>query len=59
MGAGMRAARLMPTQERTYSSQESVRVILKDHVPRPRDLDLTRLWLGGEHLLGRFGAQDV
>jgi hypothetical protein len=49
----------MSVQEGTHGGQESVRVVLKNHVSRARDLDLAGVRLGREHLLGRFGAQDV
>src|SRR5437016_4410716 len=50
---------LAPGQEGPYSSEKSLRVVLKDHVPRPGDLHLARLRLGREHLLGSLRAQNV
>src|SRR5215470_4721937 len=46
-------------EEGTYGSEESVWVVLKDHVRRLWDLHLTGMGLGREHLLGCLRAQDI
>src|SRR5215510_7973456 len=45
--------------EGTYSSEESIRIVLKDHVPRLGNLYLAGLGLGSKHLLACIRAQDV